>query len=29
MQNMMNMKNNTHKCVLRNGQINLSAKEFE
>jgi|GEM_PF-362279 len=26
MQNMMNMKNKTHKCVPRNNQINLSAK---
>ena len=29
MQNKMNMKNETHKCVTRNSQINLSAKEFE
>ena len=29
MQNDMNMKNITHKCVLRNCQINLFAKEFE
>ena len=29
MQNMMNMKNKTHKCVPRNNQINLSAQEFE
>ena len=29
MQNMMNMKNNTYKDVLKNSQINLSAQEFE
>ena len=29
MQNKMNMKNETHKCVPRNSQINLSAQEFE
>lgn len=29
MQNMMNMKNNTYKGVLKNSQINLSAQEFE
>ena len=29
MQNKMNMKNKTHKCVPRNSQINLSAQEFE
>lgn len=29
MQNEMNMKNKTHKCVLRNSQINLSAQELE
>ncbi len=29
MQKEMNMKNKMHKCVLRNSQINLSAKEFE
>ena len=29
MQNKMNMKNKTHKCVPRNNQINLSAQEFE
>lgn len=29
MQNMMNMKNETHKCVPRNNQINFSAQEFE
>ena len=29
MRNKMNMKNNMHKCVPRNSQINLSAKEFE
>ncbi|MFQ7462803.1 hypothetical protein [Agathobacter rectalis] len=29
MQNNMNMKNETHKCVPRNSQINLSAQEFE
>lgn len=29
MQNEMNMKNKTHKCVPRNGQINLSAQEKE
>ena len=26
MQNVMNMKNKTHKCVPRNNQINLSAQ---
>lgn len=29
MQNEMNMKNEKHKCVPRNSQINLSAQEFE
>ena len=29
MQNEMNMKNKTHKCVARNGRINLSAQEKE
>ena len=29
MQNKMNMKNNIHKCVPRNSQINLSVQEFE
>ena len=29
MQNEMNMKNKIHKCVPRNGQINLSAQEKE
>ena len=29
MQNEMNMNNKTHKYVPRNGQINLSAQEFE
>jgi len=29
MQNEMNMKNKTHKCVPGNSQINLSAQEFE
>lgn len=29
MQNKMNVKNKTHKCVPRNSQINLSAQEFE
>ena len=29
MQNKMNMKNKTHKCVPRNSQMNLSAQEFE
>ena len=29
MQNEMNMKNKTHKCVPKNSQINLSAQEFE
>ena len=29
MQNKMNMKNETHKCVPRNSQINLSSQEFE
>ena len=29
MRNKMNMKNKTHKCVLRNSQINLLAQEFE
>ena len=29
MQNKINMKNKTHKCVPRNSQINLSAQEFE
>lgn len=28
MQNKMNMKNKTQKCVPRNSQINLSAQEF-
>ena len=27
MQNKMNVKNKTHKCVPRNSQINLSARE--
>ena len=29
MQNKMNVKNKTHKCVPRNSQINLSVQEFE
>lgn len=29
MQNKVNMNNKTHKCVLRNSQINLSAQEME
>jgi hypothetical protein len=29
MQNRMNMKDEMHKCVPRNNQINLSAQEFE
>ena len=29
MQNEMNMKNKIHKCVPRNGRINLSAQEKE
>ena len=29
MQNEMNMKNKTHKCVPRNSRINLSAQEKE
>ena len=29
MQNMMNMKNKTHKCVPRNNQIKLSTQEYE
>ena len=29
MQNKMNMKNEMHKCVLRNSHINLSAQEEE
>lgn len=29
MQNEMNMKIKTHRCVPRNSQINLSAQEFE
>jgi hypothetical protein len=29
MQNEMNMKNKIHKCVPRNGKINLSAQEKE
>ena len=28
MQNKMNMKNKTHKCVPRNSQINLSAQSL-
>lgn len=27
MQNKMNMKNKTHKCVPRNNQINISTQE--
>lgn len=29
MQNMINMKNEIHKYVSENNQINLSAQEFE
>lgn len=29
MRNKMNMKNEEHKCVPRDSQINLSAQEFE
>lgn len=28
MQNKMNMKNKTHKCVLRNGLINLYTQDL-
>ncbi len=29
MQNKMNMKNEMHKCIHQNSQVNLSAQEFE